>query len=150
MKPRQTAALAARLLVGAVLVFAAAPKATAPAEEFAVVISAYDVLPSSMTLPMAGLLPWLELLLGWALILGVSARGACAAAGALFGLFLAALASTIVKRIPLPSCGCFGGAVHLTALQAFLFDSAMIGLCRLAYLGGPGPLSLDGWSELGL
>ena len=150
MKPRETLALAARLVVGGVLVYAAIAKISAPAEEFAYIIQAYDVVPPSMALPMAGLLPWLELLVGWSLILGVNARGACAAAGAMFAMFLAALGSTIFKGIPLPNCGCFGDAIHFSPSQAFLFDSAMIALCALAFRDGPRPLSLDRWSERGL
>jgi len=150
MKPRDMLSLAARLLVGAVLVYAGASKASAPAEEFALVIDSYNFIPTSMALPMAGLLPWLELAVGWALILGVSGRAAASAAGVMFGLFLTALGSVVARGIPLPNCGCFGDAMHFTPGQAFLFDSAMLALCWTAYRGGSGPLSLDSWSERGL
>ena len=52
MNARRTAppalGLAARLIVGGVLVYAGAVKAAGPAEEFALVIGAYQVLPSDM------------------------------------------------------------------------------------------------------
>jgi uncharacterized membrane protein YphA (DoxX/SURF4 family) len=146
MKARPLAALAARLAVGAILVYAGASKAAAPAEEFALVISSYDVVPSSIALPMAGLLPWAELMLGWALILGVEARAAAAAAGGMFGLFLAALASVVARGIRLPNCGCFGDAVHFTPPQAFMLDSLMCALSWTAFRG-PAAWSLDGWSR---
>ena len=117
MKPRQVAVLAARLIVGAVLVYAGATKAAAPAEEFALVIQSYDVAPLSVALPLAGLLPWLEMLVGWALLLGVETTTAAAAAGAMFGLFLAALGSVVARGIPIPNCGCFGDAVHFTPVR---------------------------------
>ena len=150
MKPRQAAGLAARLIVGAVLVYAGATKASAPAEEFAVVIQSYDVAPLAVALPLAGLLPWLELIVGWALLLGVETTAASAAACGLFGLFLAALASVLARGIPIPNCGCFGDALHFTPAQALLFDSALGALSWIAFRGGAGPASLDGWSERGL
>jgi uncharacterized membrane protein YphA (DoxX/SURF4 family) len=150
MKPRQAAGLAARLIVGAVLIYAGATKASAPAEEFALVIQSYDVLPLTVSLPLAGLLPWLELIVGWALLLGVETTTAAATASALFGLFLAALVSVIARRIPIPNCGCFGDALHFTPAQALLIDSAMCALSWVAFRGDAGPASLDSWSQRGL
>jgi uncharacterized membrane protein YphA (DoxX/SURF4 family) len=151
MKPKDLAGLAGRLLVGAVLVYAGASKAAAPAEEFALVIGAYDVVPTSVALPLAGILPWVELLVGWALLLGVECRAAAAAAGAMTAVFLAAIASVLVRGIPIPNCGCFGDALHFTPLHAFLFDSALAALCWLAFTAAqPSPLSLDSWSKRGL
>jgi hypothetical protein len=149
MKTRDLLSLAARVIVGAILIYAGASKAAAPAEEFALVIDAYAVIPTSLTLPMAGLLPWVELLVGWALLLGVGGRAASSAAGAMFGLFLAALGSVLARGIAIPNCGCFGDAMHFTPAQAMIFDSTMLALCWTAYRGGSGPLSLDGWSERG-
>lgn len=149
MKPRAIAGLAARLLVGAVLVYAGASKAAAPAEEFALVIGAYDVVPSSVALPLAGLLPWVELLVGWALILGVERRAASAAAGAMTAVFLAAIASVLVRGIPIPNCGCFGDAMHFTPGHAFLFDSILAALCWTAFKAEPDPFSLDSWAQRG-
>ena len=141
--------LAARAIVGAVLVYAGATKAAGPSEEFAIVIGAYDMLPREMVMTAAAFLPWVELVLGWALILGLKLRLSAAGAGALFGAFLLALASVTVKGIQLPNCGCFGDAIHLTPVQAFLVDSALAGLCWLAWKSAPAPLSLDTWTEGG-
>ncbi|MFI5346696.1 MAG: MauE/DoxX family redox-associated membrane protein [Elusimicrobiota bacterium] len=150
MKPRAMIALAGRVFVGAVLVYAGASKAAAPAEEFALIIDAYNLVPPSISLPMAGLLPWLEMLVGWALILGVEARAASAAAGAMTALFLAAIGSVIARGIPIPNCGCFGEGMHFTPAHAFLFDSLLATLCWIVFTAEPDPLSLDSWSQRGL
>ena len=150
MTPRQAAGLAARLVVGAVLVYAGAAKSAKPAEEFALVIQAYDVVSLPTALPLAGLLPWLEMIVGWALLLGVETTAAAAAAGAMFGLFLAVLVSVVARGIPIPNCGCFGDVAHLTTRQALLLDSAMGALSWIAFRGGAGPASLDSWSQRGL
>lgn len=150
MTHKEHAALASRLIVGAVLVYAGASKAAGPAEEFAFVLSAYDVIPKDFTLPAAALMPWLELFVGWAMILGFRTRLAAAASGALFLAFLGAVGSTVLRGIALPDCGCFGEALRFTPAQTFVMDSCLLGLCWLAWRERSGPASLDSWTERGL
>jgi uncharacterized membrane protein YphA (DoxX/SURF4 family) len=114
------------------------------------VIGAYDLVPSSVALPMAGLLPWLELLVGWALVLGVEARAASAVAGTMTAVFLAAIGSVLVRGIQIPNCGCFGEGMHFTPAHAFVFDSLMAALCWMAFTAEPDPFSLDSWTQRGL
>jgi len=141
--------LAARLIVGGVLVYAGATKAAGPSEEFAIVIGSYDLMSKDMVLTAATFLPWAELLIGWALILGFQLRVAAAAAGALFAAFLFALINVKAKGIELPNCGCFGDAIHFTPVQALLFDSFLVSLCFLAWRSAPASWSLDSWAEGG-
>ena len=141
--------LAARVLVGAVLVYAGAGKAAGPVEEFALVIGSYDVLPRDMVLTAATFLPWVEIIVGWSLILGLKLRASAAGAGALFGAFLFALLTVKAKGIELPNCGCFGDGIHLTLTQGMIFDAALGALCWLAWKSAPARLSLDSWAEGG-
>jgi uncharacterized membrane protein YphA (DoxX/SURF4 family) len=150
MKPRALIALLGRVFVGAVLIYAGASKASAPAEEFALVIGSYDLVPMSLALPMAGILPWIEIIVGWALLLGVDARMAAAAAGAMTSVFLFAIGTVLARGIQLPNCGCFGESMHFTPLHAFLFDSLLTVLCWIVFKSEPDPLSLDSWSNRGL
>jgi len=144
-----SAGVAARVIVGAVLVYAGAVKAAGPSEEFALVIGSYDVLPREMVRTMAVFLPWIELVIGWALILGVQLRVAAVASGALFTGFLAALIMVQLKGIELPNCGCLGDAVHFTPLQACVFDSCLVALSWISWKSAPHALSLDSWAEGG-
>ena len=141
--------IAARMIVGAVLVYAGATKAAGPAEEFAIVIGSYDMLPREMVLTAATFLPWVEMLIGWSLIFGLKLRASAAAAGALFAAFLLALISVQLKGIQLPNCGCLGDAIHMTPLQACLFDTSLAALCWLSWKSAPAALSLDSWTEGG-
>lgn len=150
MKPRALLALLARLLVGAVLVYAGASKAAAPAEEFALVIGNYDLVPMSLALPIAGILPWLEIIVGWALILGVETNMAAGAALAMTATFLAAIGSVLARGIQIPNCGCFGEGLHFTPAHAFLFDSLLAAASWIAFKAEPGPASLDSWTKRGL
>ncbi len=141
--------LAARVLVGAVLVYAGATKAASAPEEFAIIIGSYDLLPKDMVLTAATFLPWFELLLGWSLILGLQLRAAGVSAIAMFSAFLFAFISLQAKGIQLPNCGCFGEGIHLTPPQGMLFDSVLIVLSWLAWKSAPAPVSLDSWTEGG-
>ena len=152
MSPRQippALGLAARLLAGSMLVYAGAIKAAGPAEDFALVIGSYQVLPQDMSLTLATFLPWVEMLIGWSMIFGFQLRAAAAAGGALFAGFLLALASVQIRGIELPNCGCFGDALHFTPAQAFLVDACIAALTFLAWKSAPAPLSLDKWTQGG-
>lgn len=143
------AALAARLIVGLVLAYSGLHKAAAPAEEFAVVVESYYVLPQDMALSFARVVPWVELLAGLALASGYLTRASAAAAAMLFSAFISALASTIWRRIPLENCGCFGQGVHLTPGQAIALDSCLLAMTLLVFWIEKTPASLDGWVEKG-
>lgn len=146
---KQSAA-AGRVLVGAVMVFAAMSKLAAPTQEFAAVIMNYDLLPPSAAMPMAGILPWIELAAGWAMILGFGTRFFAGVCSALTGAFVLALTSALLRGIDLPHCGCFGDGVHIPLPLALAFD---VGLCFLswwAWQNAPDGWSMDSWCERGL
>jgi uncharacterized membrane protein YphA (DoxX/SURF4 family) len=140
------AGLAARLVLGLVLVFAGASKRASPVEEFSVVIESYDILPADASQSVAALLPWAELLIGFSLIFGFFTAPAAAAAGALFGGFLAALLSTKARGINLPNCGCFGAGFHMPLGATMTMDALLLVAAGLAFKHGAGAFSLDKWS----
>ena len=143
------AGLVARLILGLMLVVSGASKTAVPAEEFAVVIEAYDIVPVDAARTVAALLPWVELLVGFSLLFGYFTPLASLAAGAMFACFLGALISTKARGIELPNCGCFGDAVHFTPAQAFLVDACIASLSYLAWKSAPAPFSLDNWTKGG-
>ena len=149
MNPRDYGLLAARVIVGAVLIYAGAAKAAAPSEEFANIIVSYGLIGADLARPLAAFLPWIELAVGWALLLGVQARASAVGAAALFAMFIFALGHAVALGIPLPNCGCFGDGEHLTLPQGLAFDSALLALSALCWRFGAGPLSLDAWTERG-
>jgi uncharacterized membrane protein YphA (DoxX/SURF4 family) len=108
-----------RLIVGGVLCYAGFLKATAPTAEFAAAIEAYHLFPSFLLTPTAYALPWIEMWVGLFLITGFLMRYAAWSASLLFVLFLAVVASALLRGIDLASCGCFGGEAfspHYTIL----------------------------------
>ena len=114
--------LLSRLLVGGMYIVASFYKIIEPAS-FAKSIWQYHMMPGSLINLMALILPWLELLIGLAIILGLTYRGAILWANLLLVVFIIALASTIVRGIDI-DCGCFKAGKSATgpAWQALLFD----------------------------
>lgn len=149
-------ALIARLLaivLGLVFVYASHDKIwkrTKPAEgqaaaaaisgpsEFARVIYRYQVIGPNATLPpqvpnlFAVTLPWIELLAGLLLILGVWRREAALLCGLLLLSFVLAVGSTLWRGIDIQNCGCFSlgsegrkAGLGLVVADAALFVAAL-------------------------
>ncbi len=97
--------LLARLVLGGILLYASADKILHPAD-FAKAVYNYQILPHELINLMALFLPWLELLLGVALIAGVWLPGAVLWANALLWTFFIALLVNQFRGIDV-HCGCF-------------------------------------------
>ena len=96
----------ARILLGAVFIFAALPKLADP-PAFAKAIWNYQLVPEALLSPLALTLPWLELLCGLALVLGVWTRPAAAWVAILLTGFMLSLGLNLARNHPV-DCGCFG------------------------------------------
>ncbi len=103
------AAVTARVAGGGMLAAAGFLKLLAPAEEFAAVLETYRLFPAPLLFPAARILPWIEYLTGLYLLFGLWLRWTTPLALVLFGGFVTALGSALARRLPLDSCGCFGG-----------------------------------------
>jgi uncharacterized membrane protein YphA (DoxX/SURF4 family) len=97
--------LIARVMVGLIFLAAALDKITDPAT-FAASIDNYRILPHSISLVLATVLPWLELLCAFALLFGIGVHGSALLTGALLTLFTAAVISALLRGLDI-SCGCF-------------------------------------------
>lgn len=95
----------ARLVIGAVFIIAALDKIVDP-NAFAKNILNYLIVPNQFINLMALVLPWLELLCGIALVLGLWVRTSAAIAGALLVIFIAAVSSAMIQGLDI-NCGCF-------------------------------------------
>lgn len=96
---------AVRISLGAVFIWAALPKIADPAA-FAGSVAAYRILPYFGSYLAASVLPFLELICGLLLVCGRRVRTGALIIGALNLLFIAALASAIVRGLDI-DCGCF-------------------------------------------
>jgi uncharacterized membrane protein YphA (DoxX/SURF4 family) len=99
--------LALRVALGAVFVYAAWTKLRQPWELFAMSIDAYKVLPYWAVLAVARTLPWAELAIGVALMVGRWLRVSAGAASLLLLVFFVLMVRAYVKGMQI-NCGCFG------------------------------------------
>ena len=94
-----------QIALGAIFVVAALPKVGDP-PSFAHMIYNYRLVPGAAVNAFALVMPWVELLAGLALILGVWPREAGALAGLLLLVFIAAIGFNLVRGHAV-DCGCF-------------------------------------------
>jgi len=99
---------ACRFAVGIVFIAAALAKIGDPAA-FATQVHHFRLAPVAFENAIAVLLPWIELLTGLALVLGVRARSGAWLAAGLMAVFTFAVVSAMARHLDF-ECGCFGTA----------------------------------------
>lgn len=120
-----------RFLLGGVFIYASLDKIAFP-KQFASIVMKYHILPETLAVYLAFLLPWIELFLGLFLIAGLFIKESAIAVSLLLLVFMAAM---IVARLngSLENCGClsvrFSGSESLPAL---IGRDALLLLCGLA------------------
>ncbi len=133
------------LIVGAVFVYASHDKIWWP-EKFARIVYHYqligpnDILPPLVPNLLAVMLPWVELLAGLALMVGLWRRESALLTAVLLTVFIVAVGSTLVRGIDIENCGCFSLDAHGRAagLKLILQDLALLlGALILAFLPPP-------------
>lgn len=107
--------LVSRAVLGGVFLVSGVAKALDPAG-FARDITAYQMLPQAFVSIMAYGLPWLEILLGVYLLVGLYLRWSALVTGALLVVFMIAMGQAIARGLTL-DCGCFGAALGGAALR---------------------------------
>ena len=100
--------LAARLLIGGMFVYASIYKVFDPAD-FSVSIRNYLIIPASWSNIVALTLPWIEIVAGVFLILGIQVRPSALLTTGMLGVFLGAIIYAYSIGLDI-DCGCFGSA----------------------------------------
>lgn len=120
----RTVALALRVLLGAVFIYAAYTKLRQSWLLFALSVDSYQLLPEWAVYAVARTLPSLELALGIMLIAGVWLRYLSMVAAAILGLFFAVMVVAYFRGGGI-DCGCFGVGEPLSA-RTLLRDGALL------------------------
>ena len=138
-------ALAARLLIGGLFIYASAYKIWAPAE-FAASIRNYMILPVSWSNLAAVTLPWIELGAGALLILGIGARPAALLTTGMLAVFLAAMIYAYSIGLDI-DCGCFSSTASSQgriSLFNIFRDSTLAIISLFTVLADRGDFSASG------
>ncbi len=142
------AAPVARIAAGGALVLSGYLKAVRPPEEFAASLEAYWLLPVSLLVPLARVIPWVELMTGLALAAGYGSRAAAGAAGGLYALFIFVLGQSLARGLKIADCGCFGRlGPHLEPAEAIALDGFLLVLCLIVLFDVQKRWTLDRWTD---
>jgi uncharacterized membrane protein YphA (DoxX/SURF4 family) len=118
---------AARVILGGIFVYAAVGKIADPAG-FAASVATYRILPYFPTYLVAATLPWLELFAGLLLVSGCKVKGGALVIAGLNLVFIAALASALLRGLDI-DCGCFKtGGVKESPWSALVRDVVFLAM----------------------
>ena len=96
---------ACRLLIGGVFIYTSLPKLLRP-DEFAHLVSGYRILHPDMVNLVGITLPWIELMAGAFLVIGVLPQSSAALIAGMLALFIGAGALALARGLEI-DCGCF-------------------------------------------
>jgi uncharacterized membrane protein YphA (DoxX/SURF4 family) len=138
------------LALGCVFVYGSLDKIANPGD-FARIVYHYQIVGPSAALPplvpnlVAVTLPWIELVVGILLIVGLLRHEAAAIAAVLLLVFVAAVGSALWRGIDIENCGCFTvtGEGRKAGVRLIVADLALLAaavtLTRRRPLTRPGP-----------
>jgi hypothetical protein len=112
-----------RIAIGGIFIVSGFGKLLSPYQNFLYVIQAYQFLPSRGEVLGAQIFPWVELLIGVFVVLGLWTSWSLRGALVLFGLFVVVVGQALISGLPLENCGCFGEWVHLKPQSVIIMDS---------------------------
>lgn len=113
-----------QIALGVIFVAAALPKIVDP-PSFAHMIYNYRMLPLPLVNVSALVLPWVELLSGLALVLGIWRRTATGIIGALLLVFVAAIGWNLAQGNAI-DCGCFDVSARDRSVEERLADMRFV------------------------
>ncbi len=120
-----------RVIVGGVFICAGVLKAIDPAH-FAKDVDNYRILPFVGSAAVALYLPWVEIIAGAALAMGVWHRGASLVIGGMLVTFFIAISSAWARGLDI-TCGCFGHTTGKSSYPlALLIDAALFATLCIA------------------
>jgi putative oxidoreductase len=108
-------ALIFRLALAAVFLWAGFAKAWNP-QEFGLEIARYRMVPHHLINALAIMLPWIEIVAGLLLVVGLWVRAAALLCTGMMVMFVAAIVVALQRGLDI-SCGCFGGGDQAARLS---------------------------------
>jgi uncharacterized membrane protein YphA (DoxX/SURF4 family) len=124
-----------RVIVGGVFIWAGALKIADPLG-FAQSIKNYQIFPHTLAFLIAVLLPWVEVLSGVFLIIGVFKRSSALLISLLLIGFIGLVALALARGID-TSCGCFGSISRRADFSLILTDAVLLVLALSVFFARP-------------
>jgi putative oxidoreductase len=124
-----------RVVVGGVFVWAGALKIADPLN-FAQSIENYRIVSHSLAFPVALVLPWVEVLCGAFLIIGLFRRSSALLISLLLVGFIGLVALALARGID-TSCGCFGSLSRRADFSLILTDAVLLAFALVVFFARP-------------
>ena len=124
-----------RVIVGGVFIWAGALK-IADSLGFAQSIENYQVVPHNLAFLIAVVLPWVEVLSGAFLIIGVFKRSSALLISLLLAGFIGLVALALARGID-TSCGCFGSLSRRADFSLILTDAVLLVFALCIFFARP-------------
>ncbi len=123
--------IAFRLVVGGMFIWAGVTKIIDPLG-FAQNIANYRVFPEGISFFLALVLPWIEVICGAFLILGIFLSASALLLSGFLVVFLVLISATLIRGIDI-DCGCFGSLSGKVDYKLILTDSILLFFCLNIY-----------------
>ena len=130
-----------RVIVGVILLVAGIIKIRNGPNRFLEAIMGYDLIPESVAFVLARCLPWLEVLSGFLLIVGLLSREVALLAFGLFFVFTMSITISLVRGKD-NDCGCFKSIVPVQ-WRLVCRDILFMGLLLPVYAFRGGAMTID-------
>ncbi|RPJ86896.1 MAG: DoxX family membrane protein [Acidobacteria bacterium] len=120
------ALIVSRLILGGIFIYASIDKIAHP-DQFAEIIYNYKLMPGMAVNIMAIVLPWLEMVAGLFLVLGIWVKDSASILGALLLVFMGAISINLSRGLDF-DCGCFStaGGHKSSAILLLLRDLVLL------------------------
>ncbi len=138
-------ALPLRIYLGVVFLLACYFKILDPAA-FALDVATYQILPLPLINLQALILPWVELLTGVMIVLGLRTRASALLIAAMMLMFLIALAIALAQGLEM-GCGCFAneGGDDPISWHTLVRDGIWLAMSLYVLAFDRDPIGLDRW-----
>ena len=126
--------LLVRLFIGGIFIYASIDKIAHPSE-FARIVYNYHLAPGDLINLVAIILPWVELICGLSVILGLYKEGGILIITFLTAVFIIAIGINVIRGVDL-ECGCFtvSSRARGSALSLLYRDFGLLAICIYAWL----------------
>ena len=134
MKPAPFFRLLLRAALGGIFIVSGFQKLLSPPQNFAAVIEKFEIIQGPVAALLSVTLPWVELVAGILFVLGLWTTAALAILWLMNTVFIGALASALVRGLPIDQCGCFGKALSIPLPVMLGMDAVVWGLFLISFL----------------
>lgn len=125
-----------RVLIGGVYLFSGTEKLLLPLENFIYAVQSYDLVHAPMLERIIAVgFPWLELVLGAFVILGIWLRLALVGIGTCSVIFILVVGQALIRRLAITECGCFGNFMSIPLPIILILDIILLALSIILLIG---------------